>query len=128
MDRIGWADTVRKAPLWQKAKPRRDGLWKSREVEKSKSRLSHLAWKSRKNAGLPLSHSHDYYGRLTKIEHSLFYEKGTFLMSFDSIMRNGLTSSAEADKVAPVRQQGVSYPRQGKYPTCFRFQATPLPS
>src|SRR5260370_35971456 len=36
-----------------------------------------------KNAGLPLSHSPDYYGRLTKIEHSLFYEKGTFLMSFD---------------------------------------------
>jgi len=32
-------------------------------------------------AGFPLSHSPDDYGRLTKIEHSLFYEKGTFLMS-----------------------------------------------
>jgi len=37
-----------------------------------------------KNAGLPLSHSPDDYGRLTKIEHSLFYEKGTFLMSVDT--------------------------------------------
>jgi len=34
-----------------------------------------------KSAGLPLSHSPDDYGRLTKIEHSLFYEKGTLLMS-----------------------------------------------
>jgi len=32
-------------------------------------------------AGFPLSHSPDDYGRLTKIEHSLFYEKGTLLMS-----------------------------------------------
>ena len=32
-------------------------------------------------AGFPLSHSPGGYGRLTKIEHSLFYEKGTFLMS-----------------------------------------------
>jgi hypothetical protein len=32
-------------------------------------------------AGFPLSHSPDGYARLTKIEHSLFYEKGTFLMS-----------------------------------------------
>jgi hypothetical protein len=32
-------------------------------------------------AGFPLSHSPGGYGRLTKIEHSLFSEKGTFLMS-----------------------------------------------
>src|SRR5258707_10277089 len=30
-------------------------------------------------AGFPLSHSPDDYGRLTKIEYSLFYEKGTLL-------------------------------------------------
>jgi hypothetical protein len=36
----------------QRKKRRRDGLWKSREVEKSKSRLSHLAWKSRKKRGI----------------------------------------------------------------------------
>jgi transposase len=35
------------------AKWRRDGLWKRREVEKSKSRLFHLAWKSRKQRGIP---------------------------------------------------------------------------
>ena len=28
-------------------------LWKSRSVEKSKNRLSHLAWKSRKQRGIP---------------------------------------------------------------------------
>jgi hypothetical protein len=32
-------------------------------------------------AGFPLSHSPDDYGRLTKIEHSLFCEKGTLLKS-----------------------------------------------
>jgi hypothetical protein len=28
------------------------------------------------------------YGRLTKIEHSLFYEKGTFLMSVDTKLKS----------------------------------------
>jgi hypothetical protein len=32
-------------------------------------------------AGFPLSHSPGGYGRVTKIENYLFYEKGTFLMS-----------------------------------------------
>ena len=32
-------------------------------------------------AGFPLSHSPGGYGGLTKFEHSLFYEKGTLLMS-----------------------------------------------
>jgi hypothetical protein len=32
---------------------RRDGLWKRRGVEKSKNRLSHPAWKSRKPRGIP---------------------------------------------------------------------------
>src|ERR1700693_4801911 len=53
MDRTGWADTAPKVRPWQKTKPGRDGLWKSREVEKSKTRLSHLAWKSRKRRGIP---------------------------------------------------------------------------
>jgi len=38
---------------WQTTKRSADGLWKSREVEKSKTRLSHLAWKSRKKRGIP---------------------------------------------------------------------------
>ncbi len=37
----------------QQKKSRRDGLWKRRGVEKSKSRLSHPAWKSRKPRGIP---------------------------------------------------------------------------
>ena len=32
---------------------RRDGPWKRRGVEKSKNRLSHPAWKSRKPRGIP---------------------------------------------------------------------------
>jgi hypothetical protein len=44
---------------------------------------------SRKNGdatgcGKAASHSPDDYARLTKIEHPLFYEKGTFLMSVDT--------------------------------------------
>src|SRR5450755_3208759 len=34
--------------------------------------------------------------------------------------RNRLRSPMEPDTVAAVRQQGVSNPRQGKHPTCFR--------
>jgi hypothetical protein len=37
----------------QQKKWRRDGLWKRRGVEKSKNRLSHPAWKSRKPRGIP---------------------------------------------------------------------------
>jgi len=55
------------------------GLWKRRGVEKSKNRLSHPAWKSRKPAGFPLSHSLGDCGRLTKTGHFICYEKGTFL-------------------------------------------------
>src|SRR5437016_1702092 len=53
MDRTGWADTAPKVRPWQTTKRSADGLWKSREVEKSKTRLSHLAWKSRKRRGIP---------------------------------------------------------------------------
>src|SRR5437870_2037421 len=48
MDRTGWADTVPRVRPWQTTKRSADGLWKRRELEKSKTRLSHLAWKSRK--------------------------------------------------------------------------------
>src|SRR5439155_19547176 len=34
-------------------KSRRDGLWKRRGVEKSKTQLFHPAWKSRKVRGIP---------------------------------------------------------------------------
>jgi hypothetical protein len=76
-----WRVKEKKITGRQQKKWRRNGLWKRRGVEKSNNRLSHSAWKSRKPAGFPLSHSPDGYGRLTKIEHSLFYEKGTLLMS-----------------------------------------------
>jgi hypothetical protein len=52
-DRTGWAATTHKARLWRKIKRGADGLWKRRGVEKSKNRLSHPAWKSRKTRGIP---------------------------------------------------------------------------
>ncbi len=70
------------------------------------------AWKSQKAdfptplgnpanpAGFPLSHSPGGYGRLTKIEHSLFYEKGTFLMSVDTVGFHSCRTAVE--KVACV--------------------------
>src|SRR5690349_15332774 len=45
--------TMRKVKLCNKTTRRREGLWKRRWVEKSKSRLSHPAWKSRKERGIP---------------------------------------------------------------------------
>src|SRR2546428_5622263 len=42
-----------RARPWQTTKRSADGLWKRREVEKSKTRLSHLAWKSRKRRWIP---------------------------------------------------------------------------
>src|SRR5215472_16004200 len=48
-----WGITARTECRWKTQKSASAGLWKSREVEKSKSRLSHLAWKSRKLRGIP---------------------------------------------------------------------------
>ena len=42
--------------------------WKRRSVEKSKSRLSHLAWKSRKRRGIPTFPRLDGYGYMTKLK------------------------------------------------------------
>jgi len=38
---------------YEKRNARGERLWKRRSVEKSKSRLFHLAWKSRKKRGIP---------------------------------------------------------------------------
>src|SRR6266446_7289293 len=70
---------AKKITGWQAAD--RDELWKRRWMEKIKKRLSHPAWKSRKPAGFPLSHSPGDCGRLTKTGHFICYETGTFLMS-----------------------------------------------
>src|SRR5260370_21972957 len=69
-DRSAWADTARKESCCCTTRKescccttrkesccctkwRRHGLWKRRGVEKSKTRLSHPAWKSRKRRGIP---------------------------------------------------------------------------
>src|SRR6266568_3578612 len=48
-----WDASTRRARLWRRQSRRREGLWKRRGLEKSKSRLSHPAWKSRKLRGIP---------------------------------------------------------------------------
>src|SRR5712692_6177630 len=48
-----WDVSTRRARLWRRQSRRREGLWKRRGMEKSKSRLSHPAWKSRKLRGIP---------------------------------------------------------------------------
>jgi len=50
---IVWGITVRKERCWKTKKSARVGLWKRRKSEKSKNRLSRLAWKSRKHRGIP---------------------------------------------------------------------------
>src|SRR5258708_36440714 len=53
MGRTGWVATTYKASPWARQNGRTKGRWKSRAVEKSKNRLSHRAWKSRKVRGIP---------------------------------------------------------------------------
>src|SRR6202041_1347425 len=53
MGRIGWDVSTHRERLWRKQSRGRKGLWKRRGVEKSKRRLSHPAWKSRKVRGIP---------------------------------------------------------------------------
>jgi len=50
-----YANDGRRAIEKTKRPPQR--LWKRRSVEKSKSRLFHLAWKSRKERGIPTFHT-----------------------------------------------------------------------
>src|ERR1700687_2252012 len=51
-DRSAWDATARKEIYCCQTRPCH-GLWKRRGLEKSKNRLSHPAWKSRKVRGIP---------------------------------------------------------------------------
>src|SRR5262249_12801991 len=48
-----WGTTGGKECRGRRKKSARVGLWTRREAEKSKNRLSRLAWKSRKHRGIP---------------------------------------------------------------------------
>src|SRR5215831_6632700 len=78
MGRTCWDVTWQKVTCKAQPKRRRDGLWKGREVEKSKSRLSYLAWNPADPAGFPLSHSPDGCWRLTTPDISLATRTGHF--------------------------------------------------
>ena len=96
----------------EQKKWRRERLWKSRGVEKSKNDFPTPLGNPANPAGFPLSHSLGDYGKLTKNrtfhllrkgDTSNVVSMGTFLMSVDKITRNGLTSSTEPNMVGPVR-------------------------
>src|SRR5205807_10372703 len=53
MGRTAWAVIVARVWWTRKINPRHIGLWKRRWVEKSKNRLFHPAWESRKERGIP---------------------------------------------------------------------------
>src|ERR1700674_5712940 len=53
MGRMAWGATTPRVCLGSVAIGKR--LWRSRAVEKSQSRLSHRAWKSRPKRGIPTS-------------------------------------------------------------------------
>jgi hypothetical protein len=65
----------------QQKKWRRDGLWKRRGMEKSKTDFPTPLGNPANPAGFPLPHSLGDCGRFTKTGHFICYEKGTLLMS-----------------------------------------------
>jgi hypothetical protein len=80
----------------QQKKWRRERLWKSRGVEKSKNDFPTPLGNPANPAGFPLSHSLGDYGRFTKIRtfHLLrkgatsnVVRRGTFLLSVDNSVR-----------------------------------------
>ena len=86
----------------QQKKWRRERLWKSRGVEKSKNDFPTPLGNPANPAGFPLSHSLGDYGRLTenrtfhllrKGDTSNVVRMGTFLMSVDNASPAALTCS-----------------------------------
>src|SRR5438105_15905768 len=77
MGRTGWVATTHKASRWATQNGWPEGRWKSRAVEKSKSRLSHRAWKSRKVRGIPTFPPPRRLLEINETGHFTCYEKRT---------------------------------------------------
>jgi hypothetical protein len=92
----------------EQKKWRRERLWKSREVEKSKNDFPTPLGNPANPAGFPLSHSLGDYGRLTKNrtfhlltkgDTSNVVSMGTFLMSVDKDVLTTLTDCATCPRL-----------------------------
>src|SRR5260370_25272058 len=77
MGGTGWVATTNKAARWARRNWRTQGPWKSRAVEKSKSRLSHRAWKSRKVRGIPTFPPPRRLREINQTRHFTCYRKRT---------------------------------------------------
>ena len=93
---FAWRAMEERIPWWQpgEKKSARRAVEKTPRWKSQKADFPTPLGNPANPAGFPLSHSPGGYGRLTKIEHSLFYEKGdisnvvtmgTFLMSVDTL-------------------------------------------
>src|SRR5258708_37309567 len=81
MGRTRWVATTNKGSRWATQNWRPEGRWKSRAVEKSKSRLSHRAWKSRKVRGIPTFPPPRRLREINQTGHFTCYQKRTFSLA-----------------------------------------------
>src|SRR5260370_30559934 len=131
MGGTGWVATTNKAARWARRNWRTQGPWKSRAVEKSKSRLSHRAWKSRKVRGIPTFPPPRRLREINQTGHFTCYRKRTsslaknILIFSRSMSRCGMGEltfkvlsmmgwpAATAIRMAKCYGQTESYPETG---------------
>jgi hypothetical protein len=110
----------------EQKKWRRERLWKSRGVEKSKNDFPTPLGNPANPAGFPLSHSLGDYRRLTKNrtfhllrkgDTSNVVSMGTFLMSVDTVKKKGLTKQ-RLDIDFPLQGQVRVHPKESRGPRC----------
>src|SRR5437879_12510987 len=99
MGRTGWVATTHKASRWATQNGRPEGRWKSRAVEKSKNRLSHRAWKSRKVRGIPTFPPPRRLLEINETGHFTCYQKRTSSLAnnreFDSDPAGGRVGAGD---------------------------------
>src|SRR5258705_3537059 len=112
MGRTRWVATTHKAAPWATQNWRPEGRWKSRAVEKSKSRLSHRAWKSRKVRGIPtFPPPRRLLVNFVKPDISLATESGHFHLLTTAVRRID-----EGDRDSALTPQGqAQFGRNGDY-------------
>src|SRR5437660_12432461 len=110
MARTGWGPTTHRAARWATQNGRPEGRWKSRAVEKSKNRLSHRAWKSRKVRGIPTFPPPRRLLEINETGHFTCYQKRT------SSLANNMCRILRG-----VAQPEIFYHRTRRHPEGPRF-------
>src|SRR5258708_32402385 len=103
MGRTGWVATTHKASPWARQNGRTKGRWKSRAVEKSKNRLSHRAWKSRKVRGIPTFPPPRRLLEINETGHFTCYQKRTSSLANN---RSDITGFIPAEHAKNSQQMG----------------------